>query len=409
MKKKITKALLDSLKPGEQITDTETRGFRARCLPSGLVKLSLRCSVDGGARHELPLGIYGTVTVEQARRLAVQKAGEVASGRNPAAERKVRVARSENTVNVILDKWLANARTRRVRTIRCITNLLKRHVRPAIGDVVIYDLDRGQVVAMLTTICSTTMSTAHRARAHLGSALNWWRENDARFVTLPMPGRKFLPKEEVRDRVLDLDEIRDLWTALGELKSQTNYPALVRTLLLTACRRDEVGVMHTSEFEGGDWIIPKERYKTGKEHLIPLIPAIKKLLPADANGFVFPGRGRATPFTGHTRAKHRLDRKINEVRKRNGRKPMAHWVLHDLRRTARTRMAEIGIADNIAELLLGHQLTGIKKVYNRHDYRAEKIEALTRWTNWLDGIVHPSPTKVVALRPARAARRKVGG
>jgi integrase len=166
------------------------------------------------------------------------------------------------------------------------------------------------------------------------------------------------------------------------------YPAFIKTLLLTACRRSEVSEMHTREFENGEWIIPKARYKTKIDHLVPLIPAIKKLLPARIFGFVFSSDGGKTSFSGYSKAKAALDEKIAEIRKREKRPAMPEWRLHDERRTARTLMAAAGVPDNVGERVLGHVLLGVHATYNRHAYLAEKVAALTKLAAHVERITH---------------------
>ena len=400
----ITKRTVDALKPGQQITDSRTRGFRARCLPSGLVTFSLRYRNGGGQRHELPLGLHGTVTVDQARKLAMQKAGEVAGGADPAAERKVETARAANTVNSVLDERLVFLRQGKKRSADEVGRIFDRHVRPAIGDKVIYDLERDDVSAMLKRIAAQASQMARCVRANLNAAFEWHRDNDGRFNQLVMPSLKSVAAPSKRDRILDRDEIRDLWAALETMDGV--FPALVRTLLLTACRRDEVASMHTREIRGDVWTIPASRYKTKRNHVMPLVAAIRAVLPAKADGFLFASNGFDRPFDGFSKAKARLDQAIAELRQRDGRKPMPHWTLHDLRRTARSHMEDAGILPHIAERLLGHVLGKIEGTYNHKDYSVEKADALVKWAAYIDGIINPSP-KLVALPAAKL--RQIGG
>ena len=385
---KITKRTVDALKAGQQITDSECRGFRARCLASGAVTFSVRYRNGGGQRHELPLGLHGTVTVDQARALAMQHAGKVAGGADPAAERKVEQARSTNTVNAILDDRLVFLRRNGKRSADEVARIFDRHVRPAIGSAVIYDLQREDVSAMLKKIASRAPQMARCVRANLNAALEWHRDHDGRFNHVVMPSQKSIAAPSKRDRVLELDELRDVWSALEDLDG--SFPALVRTLLLTACRRDEVAAMHTSEITGDDWTIPASRYKTKRDHVVPLVPAIAAVLPK-ADGFLFASAGFDRPFAGFSKAKRLLDQAIAVRRKRAGRKPMTPWRIHDLRRTARTLMAAAGVHNDVAERVLGHVSTGVQAVYNRHTYRAEKAAALTRWANDISTtMLHPS-------------------
>jgi integrase len=213
---------------------------------------------------------------------------------------------------------------------------------------------------------------------------------------------------EARDRILKPDELLDIITALDELELGKDvpdcYPAFIRTLLLTACRRSEVSEMHTREIDGDEWIIPKARYKTKIDHLVVLVPAIRKFLPKTF-GFLFSSDGGKTSFSGYSKAKAALDRKIAEIRKREKRPAMDEWRLHDLRRTARTLMAKAGVPDNIGERVLGHVIGGVHGVYNRFDYRDEKADALTRLAAHIDNIVKAR----AAARPASGAKLRIIG
>ena len=123
--------------------------------------------------------------------------------------------------------------------------------------------------------------------------------------------------------------------------------------------------MHADEISGDVWTIPAARYKTKRDHVVPLIPAIAAVLPKVDRCFVFASAGFDRPFSGFSKSKEQLDQIIAELRKRAGRKPMADWVLHDLRRSARTHMAAAGVSDDVAERVLGHAQVGIAGVYKK--------------------------------------------
>jgi integrase len=123
---------------------------------------------------------------------------------------------------------------------------------------------------------------------------------------------------------------------------------------------------------------------------------------AGSNPYIFAGslRGRRpkqdTPkdklptgpasFNSFSQRKAELDEKLAD---------MPHWTLHDLRRTARSLMAEAGVAENVAERVLGHALPGVRGVYNRYDYADEKADALQRLAAKIETIVHPPSGNVV--------------
>jgi integrase len=200
---------------------------------------------------------------------------------------------------------------------------------------------------------------------------------------------------KLRTRVLKPDEIADLWRVLETMPA--HYAACVKVLLLTACRRNEVACMHTDEIDGSVWRIPAERYKTNVEHLVPLVPAVRKLLPKIKNGYVFGCASHrhhlaagAAPLKSLGNFKEEIDAAIALMRRREHRKPMPAWTYHDLRRTARTMLAELGVSDEIAERVLGHSNGKIADTYNHHRYLAEKTAALTKLADHVERITRPT-------------------
>ena len=148
----ISKSNVNDLRPGQLLADDEIKGFVARCLPSGAITYGLRYSVNGQQRW-LGLGLHGRITPDQARKLAQQRAGEVAADRDPAAERKIERARAEhakaNTVNAMLDSFIADHVKKTLRTAYEVERVLNRCVRPRIGNMCIYDVRRSDVMKML--------------------------------------------------------------------------------------------------------------------------------------------------------------------------------------------------------------------------------------------------------------------
>jgi integrase len=402
---KITIRSVNQLGLGERITDSEVRGLVARRLPSGKVSFGYQyASPQTGERRWISIGLLGEVTVDEARRIAAKYAGQRADRRDPVAEHKTARSRSENTVDKVLDKFLEiYVPQKKLRSAEAIAGAFARYVRPAIGAKVIYDLDRADVAKFLDAVGREHPRMADVTLAYLRKAFNWWQTRDGKFKTPIVIGMaRTSSKDYARDRILSADELADIWRALDELETAPAcYPAFIKALLLTACRRNEVALMHSDEFENGCWTIPKARYKTKIDHVVPLIPALKNLLPKHS-GFLFSSDGGKTPFSGFSKAKAALDRKIDEIRKLEKRKPMPEWRLHDLRRTARTVMAAAGVPDNIGERVLGHVIGGVHGVYNRFDYQNEKAEALAKLAARVEQIVR-------APRPAMPKLRIVGG
>ena len=153
--------------------------------------------------------------------------------------------------------------------------------------------------------------------------------------------------------------------------------------------------MSWAEIDGGLWIIPAERYKTRIENVVPLTDAVLQLLGNPKAGFVFSTTSGELPFSGYSKAKRALDAAVAGLRKSDKRKPLPHWTLHDLRRTARSLMSRAGVSADIAERVLGHKIAGVRGVYDRHEYAAEKRGALERLAGLVERILKPG--NVIAL------------
>ncbi len=188
-----------------------------------------------------------------------------------------------------------------------------------------------------------------------------------------------------RDRVLTDDELHVLWAAW----ERQGYPfgRMQQLLLLTATRRSEVAAMEWRELDEPDapsaWMIPAARAKNAEPHVLRLGSQAQELLanlPRQSGAFVFSTTGGARPVSGFSRAKAVTDRICTEIASQSERDPPEAWRLHDLRRTARTGMARLGIADEVAERVLNHVGgSALVRTYNRHRYEKEIGDALERW------------------------------
>jgi integrase len=184
------------------------------------------------------------------------------------------------------------------------------------------------------------------------------------------------------------------------------FGTLIKTLLLTAQRRDEVAQMSRAEIGvDGIWTIPAERYKTKRPNFVPLSKAAIDVIEAqpriDDCDYVFPSRVK-TPYSGFGKSKAKLDKAIlAEMKKqaKNGGKvdPVPNWTLHDLRRTAKTLMVQAGVRPDISERVLGHVIAGVEGTYDRHSYAEEKRDALEKLAARLKRILSPVPSNVETL------------
>jgi integrase len=204
-----------------------------------------------------------------------------------------------------------------------------------------------------------------------------------------------------RERVLSDIEIREIWTATGQLVSV--FCPFTRLLLLTGQRRTEVSEMSWSEIGGPDdavWTIPAARTKNGIAHEVPLSPAALAVLRGipRLGPFVFTTDSE-TPISGFSKFKSSLDKTILTLRLKAASKmkdsekvarPPERWTFHDLRRTAATIMAKRGVSPHVVERLLNHvsgTISGVAKIYNRHEYWAERCAAVETLGDYVSQIV----------------------
>jgi integrase len=414
MKKSITKRAVDALKPGQYITDDELLGFVVRRLPSGRLSYGYRYAKDG-KRRWIRLGVG--IVPDAARKAALKHAGNVAGDGDPLPEREARrlEAMTARTVGLVLDDWLAgHAKMKALRSYDEMESLLRRYVRPTLGATRINDLKRSEIANLLSDIAAhpSTRSrdglsrrVADKTLGVLRSAFNWHAIRDDEFVS-PIVARmaRTSLKELSRDRTLDDAEIRTLWRALDHCTPPA-YVRLVRILLLSGARLNEMGRLQWPEIVGDVAIVPSSRTKTKLDHVVPITEAMAVLIgkPADAGDFVFSTDHGATPFSGFSKAKARLDREIAKLRAEAKLPPMPGWRLHDLRRTARSLLSRAKVDPDIAERVLGHAMPGIRGVYDRHPFLTEKRDALERLAAVVREIVEPPTGKVVKLRRRGAA------
>jgi integrase len=201
-----------------------------------------------------------------------------------------------------------------------------------------------------------------------------------------------------RQRVLDDREIRALWSATAAL----GYPfgSYVRVLLLTGGRRSAIAGGRFSEIDLATrtWIIPRERAKCDCEHRVPLTDDLLKLLaelPRFRSGdHVFTTTFGKTSIAGFSKYTARLHR---AMRAELG-PDLPSFTLHDLRRTFRTRLSEVGVAERVAELCIAHApRNALVRIYDQHRFEAEIRTAHERWHQRLRGIIEPPPANVVTL------------
>jgi integrase len=424
------------------IFDDAQRGLAVRVTVSGSRTYLCQYTLHG-QKWRVPLGACSALPLSSAREAAATIMGDVAKGRNPAADRKEAAAaerakrtRDRLTLRILIEDWNRLHLTHRrpsyaKEAVRALHSAFADHLDDAAED-----LDRTTVVRALDGLTRRRRrkdgSGAEKPRgaamtgrtATYGRAAYTWAAKRGAVHANPfadLPVTKGIAK---RERVLSDDEIGEIWRAAGIVTAP--YGPIIRLLMLTGQRRGEVAGMNWREIADdlATWTMPGERTKNGSPHMVALsAPArdlLRALLPENegdarraiedrrAKGLLALPGALGTAFAGWSKAKVALDKAVVDARATAAAKagtspaPLVPWNVHDLRRTVATGLQRLGVRLEVTEAVLNHTSGtrgGIAGVYQRHDWAAEKRAALDAWAAYVIAAAerHANPSKVVRL------------
>jgi integrase len=353
--------------------DDELPGFGLRVRAGGSRGYIVQYKV-GTKQRRMTLGSVKELSLTTARVTARDVLAKVHLGNDPQGEKAMARVTAAETFKAVAERFLARQEKRLRPSSYSSTKLyLSKHWKP-LHELKLNKIGRAEVASRLASIADSSGAvSADRARAAL-SAMYAWAIREGLSDANPVIGTNKAAEGKSRDRVLTAPELTAIWNALPE----GNYGHIVKLLILTGTRREEIaGLRHAEiDFKSRRVSLPAERTKNHRAHDIPLSEAAYGLLTSlpmrKGRELVF-GAGIGG-FQGWTKSKAALDAKLN-----NG---MAPWRLHDLRRTVATGMAELGVQPHIVEAVLNHvsgHKAGIAGIYNRAIYAPEKAAALELW------------------------------
>jgi integrase len=368
---KISKLVVDKMEPGTLIWDRQLCGWGVR-RQLRHPYFVLRYRVDGKQKLHT-IGRYGLWTVEMARREAQRLLGIVATGVDVAANGTS--GQESDTFAAFAERFLTRQQARlKPRSYEDVERYLRNHAaplhpRPLIS---IARRDVAEVLGRVETECGPV--ARNRFRSAL-SALFAWCITEGLIENSPVAGTAKAEESGGRERVLSEAEIRAVWAALGE----DDYSRIVRLLLLTGQRRNEIALLDWREVVGDAIMLPAERCKNGRSHQLPLSKQAKAILEATHSEVPDRSGGRVFATVTWSRAKTALDARAG----------IAEWRLHDLRRTAASGMQRLGVRVEVIERALNHvsgSFRGVAGIYQRDPMTDDVREALQRWADHLDQI-----------------------
>jgi integrase len=367
------------------LPDPELRGHYVRVMPSGAKSFVAVTTNPNRKQVWTTIGPADAMSIAQARARARDVLNRVRAGL-PALE-----AKAETFADVAANWIRRHVEPKGLRSAPEIRRLLDRHILPEWREREFIAIRRSDVAALLDRV-----EDDHGARQAdyvlnvARSIMNWYAARHDDYTPPIVRGmRRQNPHAQARARILDDGELRAIWKAA---EAAGTFGAILRLCLLTAQRSRKVASMRWADVSlDGEWRIPAAAREKGTAGALVLQEAalaiVGKQPRLGSNPHVFAGRGSG-PFRGFSATKATFDAKLPPG--------MPSWVVHDLRRTARSLMARAGVRPDIAERVMGHAIPGIEGVYDRHSYRDEKADALRRLAALIDGIVNPRD-KVVPM------------
>jgi len=380
--------------------DEELRGFglRLRLRGNRLHRTWIAQYRSNGRTRRPTLGLVETVLPAEARAAARKVLANVALGGDPQRDKEAKRQAATRTYRSIVAAYLeARERELRPSSYRVTKLYLSGDYFKPLHASAVSEITHADISACVRIIERTrSTATAAAARRAVSTLFAWAIAEGlmGKSPVNPVIGTRRPADPTPRDRVLTDAELVAIWKATG---SDADYDRIVRLLMLLGSRASEIGNMRWDELDltVGSWGLPKERSKNKRAHMIVLPASALNILRAvaqrEACPYVFGPRGIG--FTRWSDAKRALDARLAGS--------VTKWVVHDLRRSAATGMAEIGIAPHIVEAVLNHHgghRAGVAGVYNRARYDREVTAALARWSEHITALVEGRTDNVVALR-----------
>jgi hypothetical protein len=452
----LTPTMIEKLRPkagwGYQVMDSRVPGFGVRVRETGpktfIFRTRYPSKPNETSRREL--GRVGVMTLVDAREKAGKWRTLVDKGIDPArqeeAERAERLRKQKITFRAVVEDFIRE-KLPSERKGKDVEREIRRDLMPVWEAKAITDITDLDVIAVISAKAPDGKTGARNLLALIKRFFRWAVAKRIYGIT-ESPCQTLSAKDILgegpgsRDRILSDDEIFAFWRATERMAYPVGpaYQLLIRTALrlreATGAQRHEIDALVLERLDGhkkGEavhwrdipadrsiWTIPKERMKgkkSGKKqaraHAVPMTDEIVSLfasLPRFKGRFLFSTTKGRVPVSIGTKVKQELDdlmlEELRALAHSRGKDPsdveLPHWVNHDLRRTVRSHLSRLKIEEVAREALLAHARPGIKGVYDIHDYREEKREALQLWAARLRTIVEPTPNNVVPINALKS-------
>lgn len=393
---KISKRTVDGLRPAAGnhfLWDTDLKGFGVKITPAGSISYVIQFRMGGreASTRRYTIGPHGspwtpTTARSEAERLLIL----VAQGVDPVDADK---QRRREAVNLAFDNY-ADLFARSCKGegwSRLVERAIRLHLKPILRKKPLPTIARADIVAVLDQMPDDQIANRRNVFAVIRRLFRW-AVSRGDIERSPMEGMETPPPVKPRERWVADEELKLIWNATYDC--HRCFGPIVRLLITTGQRREEVSGVRWEEVDRREklWTLPGSRAKNGESNQIPLNALSVAELDRQAGGEKWPRKGRVfatesgAGFTGYAKGKLKLDTLIAE--KLDYRLP--EWRLHDLRRTLATNFQKLGVRFEVTEAVLNHvggSRAGVAGIYQRHDWKKEKRQALDDWNNHLVSVL----------------------
>ncbi|HAX9724054.1 TPA: site-specific integrase [Serratia marcescens] len=359
-------------------------GLSIRITPLGLIVFQYRYRYAGKSRR-MTLGSYDEISLKEARDMVQEAKRVLAEGKDPITVKSMTLEEIAGAASVkdCLSYWTASAQAQRLVKLQYWERAFERHVIPYVGDMIVDEMQISHWQPVFKrmrtngaeTFAGIMLSKLKQVFSYCLRTENI-RVNPIAALRISDVGK---PVGVVK-RYFSDDEIGAFWLALEGSRIVHQNKIFIKLLLLTGCRGVELRKAKKGEFDvkNRTWRVPAENSKTRQPFVRGLSGEAAKLI--DEAMSLYPNISQLFPPAivqgDRPMSAGVLLNMAEQLRNEMG---VHDWAMHDLRRTAKTKMSELGIEPHVSEKVLGHKLGGVLAVYDQHSYLKEQQNALDIW------------------------------
>jgi integrase len=364
-------------------------GLYAEALPSGKITFRYRYRLPGSDKREkVTLGSFPALTLQQANKLHAEKRTQVVLGKSPAEAKSAAKTKATRVFSDLATEWVENVLKPANKNSRQDETYLRRDILPFIGNRDPKNIEKSSLWVCIENVRAKGYTQAARRVQSVLKRVFDYGFSKGYVAVNPVTGidPSHVAPARSRDRVLSREEI-PIWLRAVETSRLPRQTKLaLHVLLFIPVRKGELLAarwVHIN-FAEGIWDIPKENSKNGapirhrlSKKALVIFEELHRL--AAGSPWVMPSTRKGGEIPLSKSGINTALRTVNGLPK--------GVVIHDLRRTVRTYLSDLGVPTNVAELCLNHRPTGIKKIYDRAELLDQRHMALLKWERYIETLL----------------------